>query len=233
MIKRKFSIVLLLTFLFQPVLSEPTEEGFTLKVLKRTDENFFSNLAYECNECTFEQFEALTLQRGWRKSPKQIIIPDGELLSHLSFEDVSSTLDLIPEIPGDEFKLIAKTLEGNIVDISFSGIMVETKVMRNTILRYPAGSRVHELIDKDGNIYVLFAYEVDSADFDRSFFEKIDVLSNYPHPKGWSYSSSILNEDLILNSKGIANVLAIQSKISSVWEKRTIRESLRKTQGSA
>ena len=96
MIKRKFSIVLVLTFLFQPVLSETTEEGFTLKVLKRTDESLFSNLAYECNECTFEQFEALTLQRGWRKGPKQIIIPDGELLSHLSFEDVSSTLDLIP-----------------------------------------------------------------------------------------------------------------------------------------
>ena len=220
MIKRKFSIVLLLIFLFQPVLSEPTGEGFTLKVLKRTGENLFSNLAYECNECTFEQFKDLTLPRGWRKSPKQIILPDGELLNHLSFEGISGSLDLIPEIPGDEFKLIAKTLAGNIVDISFSGIMVETKVMRNTILRYPAGSRVHELIDEDGNIYVLFAYEVDSADFDRSFFEKIDILSNYPHPKGWSYLSRILEEDLILNSKGIANVLAIQSETSSVWEKR-------------
>ena len=160
------------------------------------------------------------MPRGWRKSPKQIILPDGELLNHLSFEGISGSLDLIPEIPGDEFKLIAKTLEGNIVDISFSGIMIETKVMRNTILRYPAGSRVHELIDEDGNIYVLFAYEVDSADFDRSFFEKIDVLSNYPHPKGWSYLSRILNEDLILNSNGVANVLAIQSETSSVWEKR-------------
>ena len=220
MIKRKFSIVLLLIFLFQPVLSEPTGEGFTLKVLKTTGENLFSNLAYECNECTFEQFKDLTLPRGWRKSPKQIILPDGELLNHLSFEGISGSLDLIPEIPGDEFKLIAKTLAGNIVDISFSGIMVETKVMRNTILRYPAGSRVHELIDEDGNIYVLFAYEVKSADFDRSFFEKTDVLSNYPHPKGWSYSSRIINEDLILNPNGIANVLAIQSETSSVWEKR-------------
>ena len=145
-----------------------------------------------------------------------MILPVGELVSHLSFEGISSTLDLIPEIPGDEFKLIAKTLAGNIVDISFSGIMVDTKVMRNTILRYPAGSRVHELIDEDGNIYVLFAYEVDSADFDRSFFENIDVLSNYPHPKGWSYLSRILNED----PNGIANVLAIQSETSSVWEKR-------------
>ena len=220
MILRKFSIILLLTFLFQPAFSEPTGEGFTLKVLKRTGENFFSNLAYECNECTFEQFDALTLSRGWRKSPKQMILPVGELLSHLSFEGISSTLDLIPEIPGDEFQLIAKTLEGKIVNLSFSGIMVEAKVMRSTVLRYPAGGRVHELTDEDGNIYVLFAYEVKSADFDRSFFEKTDVLSNYPHPKGWSYSSRIINEDLILNSKGIVNVLAIQSEPSSVWEKR-------------
>jgi len=64
MILRKFSIIILLTFLFQPALSEPTMEEFTLKVLKRTGENLFSNLAYECNECTFEQFDALTLPRG-------------------------------------------------------------------------------------------------------------------------------------------------------------------------
>ena len=220
MILRNFSIIILFAFLFQPALSEPTREGFTLKVLKRTGENIFSNLAYECNECTFEQFDALTLPRGWRKSPKQIILPFGELLSHLSFEGVSSTLDLIPEIPGDEFQLIAKGLEGKIVNVSFSGIMIKSKVMRNTVLRYPAGRRVHELTDKDGNIYVLFAYEVKSVNFDRMFFEKDDVLLNYPRPKGWSYSSRIIDEDLILNSKGIVDVLAIRSDPSSVWEKR-------------
>ena len=220
MILRKFSIIILLTFLFQPALSEPTMEEFTLKVLKRTGENLFSNLAYECNECTFEQFDALTLPRGWRKSPKQMILPVGELLSHPIFEGVSSTLDLIPEIPGDEFQLIAKGLEGKIVNVSFSGIMIKSKVMRNTVLRYPAGRRVHELTDKDGNIYVLFAYEVKSVNFDRMFFEKDDVLLNYPRPKGWSYSSRIINEDLILNSKGIVDVLAIRSDPSSVWEKR-------------
>ena len=220
MILRNFSIIILLAFLFQPALSEPTLEGFTLKVLKRTGENIFSNLAYECNECTFEQFDALKLPRGWRKSPKQIILPVGELLSNLSFEGVSSTLDLIPEIPGDEFQLIAKGLEGKIVNVSFSGIMIKSKVMRNTVLRYPAGRRVHELTDKDGNIYVLFAYEVKSVNFDRTFFEKDDVLLNYPRPKGWSYSSRIIDEDLILNSKGIVDVLAIRSDPSSVWEKR-------------
>ncbi len=217
---RKFSIIILLTFLFQSGFSEPTGEAFTLKVLKRSGENLFPNLAYECNECTFEQFDALTLPRGWSKSPKQMILPDGELLSPLSFEGISSTLNLIPEIPGEEFQLIAKTLELNIVDVSFSGIMMGSKVMRNTVLKYPAGRRVHELTDEDGNVYVLFAYEVKSVDFDRSFFEKTDVLSNYLRPKGWSYSSRIIDEDLILNSKGVANVLAIRSESSSVWEKR-------------
>ena len=219
MILRNFSITILLTFLFQSALSEPTGDAFTLKVLKRSGWNLFPNLAYECNECTFEQFDALTLPRGWSKSPKQMILPAGKLLSHLSFEGISSTLDLIPEIPGDEFQLIAKTLELNIVDISFSGIMIGSKVMRNTVLRYPAGRRVHELTDEDGNIYVLFAYEVKSVDFDRSFFENPDVLSNYPRPKDWSYSSRIINEDLVLKSKGIVNVLAIRSEPSSVWEK--------------
>jgi hypothetical protein len=48
-----------------------------------------------------------------------------------------------------------------------------------------------------------------------------DAMSHYPHPKGWtySYSSRVLSEDLELNSEGVVNVLAIRSKISSVWEK--------------
>jgi len=169
-ILKKYFIAVSLTLMFQPVLSEPTGEGFTLKVLERTGESLFSNLAYECNECTFEQFDSLTLSRGWRKGPKQIILPTVELLSHLSFDWVPNTLDLIPGILGPEFKLIAKTLEGIIVDINFSGIMIVSKVMRNTVLRYPAGTRFHELTDEDGSIYVLFAYEVNSVDFDRSFF---------------------------------------------------------------
>ena len=38
---------------------QSTGEAFTLKLLKRTGENFFSSLAYECNDCSFEQFENL------------------------------------------------------------------------------------------------------------------------------------------------------------------------------
>ena len=199
---------------------QSTGEAFTLKLLKRTGENFFSSLAYECNDCSFEQFENLRAPRGWSKSPMQIILPTGELESQLSFEGIPSTMDFIPEIPGDEFKLIAKNLESEIIKIGLSGIMLKSKVMRNTVLRYLAGTRIHELTDTEGNTYVLFAYEVDSVDFDRSYFENADVMSSYPHPRGWIYSSRIINEDLELNSKGVVTVLAIRSRTSSVWEKR-------------
>ena len=160
------------------------------------------------------------MPRGWRKSPKQIILPAGELLSHLSFDGVPNTLDLIPGILGPEFKLIAKTLEGNIVDINFSGIMIVSKVMRNSVLRYPAGTRVHELTDEDGNIYVLLLMRLTPLTL-IDLFEKTDALLNYPRPRGWFYSSRIIDEDLLLSSNGLVNVLAIRAETSSVWEKRS------------
>ncbi len=146
---KKFFLILFLTFLSSSVFSEPTGDKFTLKLLKRTGENLFSNLAYECNECTFEQFESLKPPRGWSKSPKQIIIPEGNLESHLSLDGIPSDLDFISEIPGNEFKLIAKSIEGKLVKLGFNAIMVKTKVMRQTILNFPAGSRVHELTDSE------------------------------------------------------------------------------------
>ena len=203
---------------------QSTGDAFTLKLLKRTGENFFSSLAYECNDCSFEQFENLRAPRGWSKSPMQIILPTGELESQLSFEGVPSTMDFLPEIPGDEFKLIAKNLESEVIKIGLSGIMLKSKVMRNTVLRYLAGTRIHELTDTEGNSYVLFAYEVESVDFDRSYFENADAMSHYPHPRGWTYSSRIINEDLELISEGVVTVLAIRSKTSSVWEKRSNKE---------
>ena len=216
----KFFLIFFIIFSSNSVFSEPTGDKFTLKLLKRTGENLFSNLAYECNECTFEQFESLKPPRGWSKSPKQIIIPEGKLKNHLTLDGIPSSLNFISEIPGDEFKLIAKSIEGKIVKLGFNGIMVKTKVMRQTILNFPAGSRVHELTNSEGDTYVLFAYEVESVDFDRSYFQNINAMTDYPYPRGWVYSSRIINEDLELNSNGIATVLAIRTKPSSVWEKR-------------
>jgi len=223
MLKRLTTITLLCLSVAahsQPTHPEATGEAFTLKLLKRTGENFFSSLAYECNECSFEQFTNLRAPRGWSKSPTQMILPVGKLESPLSLEGVPSAIDFIPEIPGNEFKLIAKNLESEIIKIGLSGIILKSKVRRNTSLRYSAGTRIHELTDTEGHRYVLFAYEVESANFDRSYFENADAMTQYPRPRGWTYSSRIISADLELKSEGVVTVIAIRSKTSSVWEKR-------------
>ena len=143
---KKFFLILFLIFLSNSVFSEPTGDKFTLKLLKRTGENLFSNLAYECNECTFKQFESLKPPRGWSKSPKQIIIPEGKLENHLTLDGIPSSLNFISEIPGDEFKLIAKSIEGKIVKLGFNGIMVKTKVMRQ---QYRLCARTLDLAAQD------------------------------------------------------------------------------------
>ena len=129
-------------------------------------------------------------------------------------------MDLIPEIPGNEFELIAKTLTGSIVEMGDNGLMAMVEVMRDSLFRYPAGSRVHELTNPEENIFILFVYEVDSEDFDTSYFEAEDALTNHPVPEGWTYSTRILEEELVMESNDIATVLAIRGDIASVWQQR-------------
>ena len=94
-----------------------------------------------------------------------MILPTGELESKLSFEGIPSSMDFLHQIPGDEFKFIAKNLESEVISLGFRGIMIKSKVMRNTVLRCLAGTRIHELTDPEENIY---------------------AMSHYPHPKDWT-----------------------------------------------
>ena len=49
--------------------SQQIESSFTLKLLRGTGENPFSQLAYECHECTFAQHAAVEPPPGFTKSP--------------------------------------------------------------------------------------------------------------------------------------------------------------------
>ena len=94
-------------------------------------------------------------------------------------------------------------------------------VQRDTVLRFPAGRRVHELTNPDGDIYVMFAYEVDSMDADIADFDRPDALDGHPIPTGWTYSSRRLPRDLVLDSSGVVSVLSFRgSGPLSTWEKR-------------
>ena len=194
--------------------------SFTLKMLKNTGENPFAQLAYQCDECSFAQHAAIEPPPGWSKAPTQVVFPIGELRSTPSIDGVPSSVDFVPEIPGNEFKLIARPLNGRILEFGENGPMLVIEVMRDTILRFPAGSRVHELTDPEGNVFVLFGYEVESSDFTSPDFEDADALVDYPRPAGWTYSTRILDQDLMMESNGVVSVLSIRGEAASTWEQR-------------
>ena len=65
-----------------------------------------------------------------------------------------------------------------------------------------------------------FLGEFESKDFESPDFEDPDALANYPGPAGWTYSTRIVDEELVMESEGVATVLAIRRDTSSVWEQR-------------
>lgn len=196
------------------------ESGFTHKMMKRTGENAFASLAYDCNECTFEQFFAIEPPAGWTKGPTQVLLPIGEMRNRPSLEGVPDAMDFVPEVPGNEYKLIAKVLDARILQAGADGIVVESQVLRDTLLRYPAGSRVHELTDPEENVFVLFAHGIDPFDLESIDFQGADALAYFSAPEGWTYSTRILEEELALDSQGVVTVLAIRAENDSTWERR-------------
>lgn len=94
-------------------------------------------------------------------------------------------------------------------------------VEHDTVLRFPAGRRVHELTNPEGDVYVMFGYEAESMDVIVSDFNSPDALDGYPRPTGWSYSTRILQRELVLDSTGVVPVLAFRGSAPlSTWEKR-------------
>ena len=78
--------------------------------------------------------------------------------------------------------------------------MARTEVMRDTVFTYAAGRRVHELTSPDGEVFVLFAFQVDPSNPVVPDFEDPDVLGDFGAPEGWIYSSRILDQELVLSS---------------------------------
>ena len=141
--------------------SEEAPKTFTHKMMKQLDTNPFAHIAYECQECTFEQWETIVPTEGWSKGPAQISLfslPDSGMRSYPSVEGHDDTVSFLDEIPGNEYRIIAVTKDGRFIENGPSGLVVEAQVERDTFLVFNPGMRVHELTDPDGNVFVLFVH---------------------------------------------------------------------------
>lgn len=206
-------------------IAEPTKTSsdpvFTHKMMKSTGENMFAALGYECPQCTFEQWLDIEPPEGWTKGPAQVLLANsGDMRSTPSVDGVPDSVDFIEEVPGSEYQLIVKNLAGRIVESDSNGLTVEAQVMRDTVLRFDAGRRVHELTDPDGNVFVLFAYGIDPSNVVIPNTEDPGFMDGLSPPAGWTYSSRAIEEALVLDTTDTATVLAIRGAVISTWEKR-------------
>lgn len=206
-------------------VEEPVQ-AFTHKMMKSTGENPFASLAYECRECTFEQWDSIVPPEGWSKGPAQIAVfsaKDSGLRSTPTVEGHPDTVDFLDDMPGNEYKIIARPLDGEFVENVANDVVVKVQVMRDTLLVFTPGMRVHELTSPEGDIFVLFAHHVNPENLEEIDFQDADALDYLTAPTGWTYSTRVLDEELALdsnNSDGVVTVLAIRGAVNSTWEKR-------------
>ena len=111
--------------------------------------------------------------------------------------------------------------------------MLRADVERNTLLRFDAGRRVHELRDPTGQVYVLIAYQIDAEDRVVPEFQDADVLGNFfsdpdaVAASGWRLESRILEEPLLLDTPKVASVLVVirsGGEHQSTWQKSPLED---------
>lgn len=187
---------------------------FVLEIRQPTGENLFSRFIYPCLACTPAQHVAVVPPPGFESAPPRLFLPSSSIAIPIAPPPgVLPALDLVPEIPGAEYRLVAKLVDGQILGFNPTfGPLALARVQRDTRFLYEPGEVVHEVTDPDGNRYVLFTFDlVLSLGIDLT---QPGALEGLPLPAGWTYSSHVLESDLLLVSNGLAR-LFVQGAASS------------------
>ena len=214
--------------------------AFTHKMMLNTGQ--FTAEAYECLECSIDQWLGIELSpdevaEGWGKGPLQVLLHDGaELRSRPAPDSYPDAMDFLEEVPGEEFQRIARTLGAEFPPSTIPPFppsppialaLLRTEVQRDTVLRFAPNRRIHEVTDERGQVFVLFAYQIDVESRSIPDFQDPDVLGDFELPANWSYASRILEEELVLDTPDVADVLVAlrnpqepESRHQSTWQKR-------------
>ena len=92
-----------------------------------------------------------------------------------------------------------------------------TEVTRNTIWIYDAHRAVFELTDPSGGVYVMQSYS-QQVDPNLKMSDLPSLGARLKLPAGWSYKTEILQQQLQLNSNGLATVT--QDDLDDTYQKR-------------
>jgi len=169
---------------------------------------------YKCFDCTVDQYFDTPLPgSNWERNstaanPRLLMADEGINIPPPAPPGTDASLDLVPEIEGDDYFLIARVLGASILGFGAQGAMVNPQVARTTTLIYRAGTVLHEVTRPDGVSFALFSMsEIHMTTFNPYVVNGLSAMST---PTGWSYSSQVLTEDFAIGTPtGIANLFAV------------------------
>lgn len=93
-----------------------------------------------------------------------------------------------------------------------------SQVKRDTIWIYDAGKPIFELVDPQGNIYIMQSY-AQIADRTLTLEQLPDLAGKLTLPAGWRYQSETPTSELQLNSNGLATI--VNDNLYNTYQKRT------------
>ena len=173
-----------------------------------------SRNVYKCLSCTEDQYFDTPLPgSNWARNsavgnPRFLMADSGINTPPIAPPGTPTSLDLVPEIEGDDYTLIARVLSASLLGFGEQGPMSNPLVARGTTLTYDVGTVIHKLARPDGIEFVLFSMsEAPMATFNPFV---LNGLAGMSVPSGWSYSSEVLTEQLVIGTPdGIANLFAV------------------------
>ena len=116
---------------------------------------------------------------------------------------------------GYDFDVVA-VLDVGLADLLGRDIYVERSVERYTDWRFNAGEKAYILTSDTGEQYVM---QSASREIDRNMkLEGLDTLgSRLTLPEGWTYEVKVLDEDLVLETRGYVYIL--QDNLQNTYQK--------------
>ncbi len=194
------------------VVSAPHAMGFNPELWEMTGGP--TRNVYTCSACTFEQYLNTPLPGSdWARNASEgnprLFLPDfGTSVPPTVPAGTALSLDLIPEIEGDEYTLIARVLSASLLGFGAQGPIANAQVARGTTMTFDAGRLIHKVTSPAGVAFALFSIsEIHTTQFDHTV---AGGLAGMDLPSGWDYSSEVLSSDLVVGTpSGIANVYSV------------------------
>ena len=162
---------------------------------------------YRC-DCTVAEFDSLTAPQGYQA----VLRVEGAFntweVNSVPPQGVASSF----VHAGFTFDYLGTLLGAVSLGAGANGFRVE----RDIRLTFDAGSVVHELSALDGNVYTMIVADVDYLETTGIVLGNLDAFIGMSVPAGWTYSSRVLVNPLVLDAGGVATVY--NNGGNSLWE---------------